>query len=105
MPLMRHPAIPILTLLARRAAGHLWRYTEINTSNLDVWMKSVLVEQNRTSINVSHGSDVSRTHGQDINGFLQGDDVSLPRNVFFDSSFFTASRSWVQQIVVLQVKS
>ena len=69
---------------------------EIHRSILDVWMKSVLVEQNRTSSIMCHMEAMCQELVVKIfNGFLQGDDVPLRRNVFFDSSFFSASRSWV----------
>ena len=37
---------------------------------------------------MSYGNHLSRTRGLDIQCFLQGYDVPLPRNVFFDNSFF-----------------
>ena len=69
---------------------------EVNRSNLDVRMKGILVEQNRTSSMVCHVETICEELVIKVSScFLQGDDVPLPRNVFFDRSFFSASRSWV----------
>ena len=59
-------------------------------------MKGVLVEQNRTPSIVSHIETIRQVLVIKVfNCFLQRDDVPLPRNVHFDGSFFSASRSWV----------
>ena len=67
-------------------------YMEVNISNFDVRVKSVLVEQNRTPSTMCHIEPIRQVLVVKIfNCFLQ----LLPSNLFFDGSFFSASRSWV----------
>ena len=89
-PCSTDPDSPIFHVVQLAVSGIM----EVNGSSLDVLMKSVLVEQNRTSSIMCHMETICQELVVQIfNGFLQGDDVPLRRNVLFDSSFF--SRSWV----------
>ena len=72
---------------------------EVNRSNFDVLVKSVLVEQNRTPSMMFHIEPIHQVLLVKIfNCFLQDDDVPLHRNVLLDSSFFSASGSWISAV-------
>ena len=58
--------------------------------------EGVLIEQYCTPSIVGHVEPIREKLVIDMcNRFLQVDDVSLPRNVLFNGSFFSASGSWV----------
>ena len=68
---------------------------KINRSNIDVLVRGVLVEQNRTTSKMCHIEPIRQVLVVKIfNCSLQGDDMPLPCNVFFDGSS-CASRSLV----------
>ena len=63
---------------------------------LDVREASILVQQDCASSIVCHVEAIRQELVLEVfNCFLQGDDVPLPRNMFFDSSFSSTSRPWV----------
>ena len=72
---------------------------EIDGRDLDVREESILVEQDRKTSFVCHVESIRQELVVKVsNCFLQGDDVSLFRNLFFDSSFFSTPRSWFPMV-------
>ena len=69
---------------------------KVNGRDLDVRKESILVEQDRTTSTVCHVEAIRQELVLEVfNCFLQGNDVPLLRDMFFDSSFFSTPRSWV----------
>ena len=61
--------------------------------------KSIIVEQDRTTSIVCHMEAIRQEPVVEVfNCLLQCDNVPFPRNMFFDSSFFSTPRSWVSII-------
>ena len=62
--------------------------------DLDVGVESIFVEQESTPAVVSHMEAVRQKVVLEVlDGFLQRDDVPFPRNVTFNSSCFSTSRT------------
>ena len=67
---------------------------EVDRFDADVRVEGVLVEENRTTSEVSHIKAFMKDSVVDVvRSFLQGDEVPLSRNLFFDSIFCVSSRS------------
>ena len=100
MPLTWQPVVPFLTLLrSRRSVDNPWCHEGKWTWPWCLERKASLLNKNRTSTTVCHVEAIRQELVVQIfNCFLQGDDVPLHRNVFFDSSFFSASRSFCAPI-------
>ena len=86
-----HPRLPFFHVLLLGVPGIM----EVNGSNFDVLEKGVLVEQNCTRSIICHMETIRQELAVKIFNCLQGDVLPLTCNVFFDGSFFSASRSWV----------
>ena len=69
---------------------------KVNGRDLDVRTEGIPVEQDRTTSIVCHVEAIRQELVFEVlKCFLQGDDVPLLRNLFFDRSIFSTSRSWV----------
>ena len=70
------------------------RVVKIDRFDADVRVEGVLVEENRTTSEVSHIKAFMKDSVVDVvRSFLQGDKVPLPRNLFFYGIFCASSRS------------
>ena len=69
---------------------------KVHGSDLDVWEECIFVEQDGTISIVCHMEAIRQELGVQVsNCFLQGDDVPLPCNLFFDGPLFSSPKSWV----------
>ena len=71
-------------------------FVEVHRGNLDVRVKSVLIEKDSTASTMGHIETIRRVHVIKVpNCLLQSDDVPFLRNMLLDGSFFSASGSWI----------
>ena len=69
---------------------------KVSGRDLAVRQESILVEQDHTTSIVFHVEAIRQELVLEVfNCFLQGNDVPLSRNMFFDSSCFSTSRPWI----------